>query len=130
MQRRPERTRALSALYSLTLTALVGAALVLQGCASSAGTAPRYATASPSGAHESLVLPSTAMLRGPEAGAAMNAPGVPWEFWRNNGVINYQPNGAAYPHGWSETYTRDRFYTFGGRIHEHSRFEIRSYRVR
>lgn len=108
------------------LAALATSLLVLCGCA---GTPHAVVHAQPD-AHDALVLPPSTLMERHDDDPMMQGPVLRWEYGRNDTVINYRPYGAARPYGWSETYTRDRFYTFGGRVHDHSRFEIRSYRVR
>jgi hypothetical protein len=131
MMQRFERFHACGASCRWAMAALVIATLACAGCASSKRTTMRHQSgAGTSNAHESLVLPTASMLSGPADTLGMHEPGAPWEFGRNDAAINYRPYGAAYPYGWSETYTRDRFHTFGGRVHEHSRYEIRSYKIR
>jgi len=121
MPARLEHFRALAALGAIALTAL----FTLGGCART-----NAKMAAQPVMHEALVLPSDAMLHDHASDVAMHHPGAAWEYGRNDNAINFDPNGAVRPYGWTETYTRDRFTTYGGRIHDHSRFEIRSYRVR
>lgn len=99
-----------------------------EGCAGSR-TAARSQPMTDADIHASLVLPADPMLSA--AAAPFTAhPQAAWEFGRNDAAISVQPFAATYPDGWKEIYTRDRFSTYGGRLHEHSRYEIRSYRIR
>ena len=80
-------------------------------------------------AHAALVLPPAALISmHDEAPAPHND--FAWEYGRNDRAISYQPWSTLRPYGWTETYTRDRFNTHNGRLHDHSRFEIRSYQIR
>jgi hypothetical protein len=111
MKTRPHTHGSRRALGALALLALAG----LAGCASSAQQ-PMHADAR---TNDALVLPPLA----PDEFAG-------WEFDRNNGFINFQPDAVVRPYGFVEVYTRDRFYNHGNRGRESSRYEIRSYRIR
>lgn len=110
---------------ALAVVALLVALSFVSGCASS-----KRALVYPFNPDSALVLPPHWNADVPDSALAYDDALDAWEFGRNDGRMNYRPDARLRPPGYTEVYTRDRFYTFSGRLHENSRYEIRSYRAR